>query len=78
MDRLPYDNAALFGADPKEAVVAVEVVADDRVRLFVRGPRGVATEDDGFTPFLFLESPALLEGWGGPARFVPLAGAWDY
>lgn len=78
MDRLPYDNAALFGADPKQALVAVEVVADDRVRLFVRRPRGVATEDDAFSPFLFLESSALLERWGGPTRIEPLAGEWDY
>lgn len=78
MNRLPYANPALFGADPKEAIVAVEVVADDRVRLFVRdGPR-VVTEDDRFSPFLFLETPEVMGAWADTARIEELSGPWEY
>ncbi|MBE0617280.1 MAG: DNA polymerase II, partial [Proteobacteria bacterium] len=78
MRDLPYDNAALFGADPKEGIVAVEVLADDRVRLFLRTPGSLASEDDRFSPFLFLESPDLLAGWPGPACVEDLGGTRDY
>ncbi|MDW7709613.1 MAG: DNA polymerase domain-containing protein [Deferrisomatales bacterium] len=78
MDRLPYENPALFGSDSKEAIVAVEVVADDRVRVFVREESRVATEDDRFTPFLLLESPDLLGGGAAAARVLELAGPWEY
>ncbi|GAB4257469.1 MAG: DNA polymerase domain-containing protein [Deferrisomatales bacterium] len=76
---LPYrDNPALFGADPKQGIVAVEVVGDDRVQLYVRAGREVAVEEDRFEPFLFLEDRTLLGDRGGPARLEPLEGPWDY
>ncbi|MHB8767111.1 MAG: DNA polymerase domain-containing protein [Deferrisomatales bacterium] len=82
MATLPYaENPALFGADPQAGIVAVEPVADDRVRLFLRtgpGPGGVATEDHAFEPFLFLEGAATLAGWGGEARVEPLEGEREY
>ena len=79
MARLPYDsNPALFGADPKEGIVAVETAGDDRVVLYVRTDRGILREEDGLAPFLLLESEDLLSGWSGSARFEPLEGPWDY
>jgi DNA polymerase elongation subunit (family B) len=70
-------NPALFGADPLEGLVAVEAVADDRVRLYVRTAGGLRTEDDALRPFLWLEGPDLLAGWDGGARIEPLEGTWD-
>ena len=79
MARLPYDsNPALFGADPKEGIVAVEPCGDDRVVLYVRTERGILREEDGLAPFLLLESADLLAGWSGPVRLEPLEGPWDY
>ncbi len=73
-----HENPALFGADPKEGIVSVEVVGDDRVRLYLRTPEGVGTEEDRFAPFLLLEGEDLLAGWSGPVRTEPLAGPWEY
>jgi DNA polymerase, archaea type len=78
VNRLPYENPALFGADPKEAIVAVEVVADDRVRVYFRHGARVTTEDDRFSPFLFLETPELLDGWADHAQIEELSGPWEY
>ena len=79
MESLPYaENPVLFGADPKEGIVAVETVGEGTVRLYLRTPRGVIGEDDDFEPFLFLEKPELLRGWGGRVRCEPLGGSLDY
>jgi hypothetical protein len=49
MDRLPYsDNPTLFGSDPKEGIVAVEIQGDDLARIYVRTPKGIAEEEDRF------------------------------
>jgi DNA polymerase elongation subunit (family B) len=79
MERLPYtENAVLFGADPKEGIVAVEMAGDRQVDLYVRTGAGVTREEDAFEPFLLLSGPELLAGWEGEARCEPLEGAWDY
>jgi DNA polymerase elongation subunit (family B) len=79
MAELPYlENPALFGADPKEGIVSLEVVADDRVRLYIREAGSLSVEEDVFTPFLLLEDPSLLSDWDGQARCEPLAGPRDY
>jgi len=79
MESLPYaQNAALFGADPREGIVAVEVVGDDRVRLYLRAGGELVREEDAFEPFLLLAGPELLAGWAGEARCETLEGGWDF
>ena len=79
MDRIPARaNPTLFGTDPKEGIVAVELRGDERVQLYVRTPTGIVREDDRFEPFLLLEAPELLATWQGNARSEPLEGSWDY
>lgn len=71
------DNPALFGVDPKEAIVAAEV-SGSKARLYIRTPKGVNVEVDNFRPFLLLESENLLSGWGGDANFEKLEGQGAY
>ena len=79
MERLPYaENPALFGADPKERIVAVEVAGDARMRLYLRTGPEVVSEEDAFEPFLLMEGPELLAGWGDQARCEPLEGSSLY
>jgi DNA polymerase, archaea type len=66
-------NDILFGADPAPGIVAAEL-AGHFIRLFVRDDRGVRFTDDPFHPFILLETPELLRGFGGKHVITPLAG----
>jgi DNA polymerase elongation subunit (family B) len=72
------ENPVLFGADPTEGIVAVEPVGDGAMRLFLRRPEGVVTQDEPFTPFLLLEDARLLEGFKGAVRTEALSGDNPY
>ncbi len=67
------ENRVLFGADPTEGIVAAEL-AGRFIRLFIRDKSGVRFKDAPFRPFILMESPALLDGFGHTAVIEPLAG----
>ena len=45
-------STLLFGGDPRQGIVAVEMVGPDRVRLTLADGAARRTEDDRFTPWL--------------------------
>jgi DNA polymerase I len=53
----------LYGHNPEEGIVAVHPAGDDRMRLYVRGPSGVAARDADFFPFFHLSDSTLLDGF---------------
>jgi DNA polymerase I len=68
------ENRVLFGADPTQGIVAAEL-AGRFIRLFIRDESGVRFKDDPFRPFILLETPAILDGFGHTAPIEPLEGA---
>ncbi|HEY6838004.1 MAG TPA: DNA polymerase domain-containing protein [Geobacteraceae bacterium] len=70
-------NDILFGADPMEGIVAAEL-AGRFMRLFIRDRRGVRFVDDPFQPFILLEAPALLQGFGREVSSHRLAGQGEF
>jgi DNA polymerase, archaea type len=71
------ENQVLFGADPTEAIVAVEPVGGDAMRLFFRRGSRLEVRDDTFTPFLLLEDEKLLEAFRTPHRIEGLSSTGD-
>ncbi len=89
MEPLAFEaNEVLFGADPAEGIVAVEMVGGNRMRLFLRlREGGLGVRDEPFTPFVLLEDESLLDGFKGgfhierlsaenPFRFLALFDNW--
>ncbi|MCM2357760.1 MAG: DNA polymerase II, partial [Geobacteraceae bacterium] len=70
-------NQVLFGADGTTGIVAAEL-AGRFIRLFIRDPQGVRFRDDPFHPFILLEDPALLAGFGGEVSCKELHGDGAY
>lgn len=65
-------NEVLFGADPTEGIVAVELAGGGNMRLFIRREAGLQTQDEPFTPFLLLETRELLDNFEGSFRIEQL------
>lgn len=57
----------LYGHNREEGIVAAHPAADDRMRLYLRGPSGVSARDADFYPFFHLSDSTLVEGY--PRKF---------
>ena len=71
------ENQVLFGADPTEAIVAVEPAGGDAMRLFLRRGSRLEVRDEPFTPFLLMEDETLLEAFKTPHRIEALSSTGD-
>jgi DNA polymerase I len=67
------ENEVLFGADPTEAMVAVEPVGEARMRLFFRRDGLLQSKEDVFTPFLLMEDEGLLQDFRTTHQLQPLS-----
>ncbi|MBI2877779.1 MAG: DNA polymerase II [Candidatus Tectomicrobia bacterium] len=75
-------NRVLFGHALTPRLLAFELeenggpaAGEDRIRVFRRGEGGELTSElHPLTPFLFLASPDLLQGWKGTCQVEPLEG----
>jgi DNA polymerase, archaea type len=65
-------NEILFGADPTAGIVAIEAVAPNKMRLFIRQARELVIRDETFTPFLLIDDERLMHGLPEPHRVEPL------
>lgn len=75
----PLPASLLYGADPRENLVAADLVEDpsgagDRMALFVRQGAETVREMVPFRPFLLLTSAELVRDFPGPVTLHPLAG----
>ncbi len=68
------NNEVLFGADTTEGIVALELVDDREMRLFIRSSEGITAIDEPFTPFLLVQDFELPEGCKVNYHIEPLAG----
>ena len=64
----PADDtrALIYGHNDEPGLLAVEIEpgksGPDQAILYFRGPAGVRTAREPFRPFLWIETPALLQG----------------
>jgi len=71
-------NSVLFGADSTQGIVAVEQLADNAVRLYVRRGLNLQSQDHPFTPFLLMEEDKLLAEFSSPLEIKSLKGNNTY
>lgn len=73
------ENPILFGEDKTPRILAVELLAEDSMRLFSRSVDGdVSFWDEPFKPFLLLEDPSLLGTLRTPHTVERLSGENAY
>jgi DNA polymerase elongation subunit (family B) len=70
-----YSNQVLFGHDQTTGIIDVKVGDDDTVRVWRRVDGRLQLDIEPFTPFLWLQSEALLEGGPTPVAIETLEGA---
>ncbi len=79
MKQLDLEHSeVLFGADPQKGIVAIEPVAENVMRLFIREGVELRTKDDVFTPFMLLEDESLMKGFKKPYRAEGLSSGNEY
>jgi DNA polymerase elongation subunit (family B) len=79
MSSLAFEqNEVLFGADTTSSIVAVELVANETIRLFRREGRRLFCEDVEFTPFILMESEDHLSGLSASHEIITLSGSNPY
>lgn len=72
---LPFQqNEVLFGHDPTPGLVAFDLEAPDKIRIYRREPGGVRAQSVEFRPFILLAGEDPLKNWRGPRAIEPLAG----
>lgn len=72
---LPFQqNEILFGHDSTPGLIAFEVEASNKIRIFRREGGQVRSESVEFRPFLLLEGHEGLGDWRGRPEIEPLAG----
>ena len=73
-------NMNVFGHNPEEKIVAVEVDGGNepgqpcRATLYLREGKKVTVRSESFLPFMVIENEGLLKGYGGKHSFQPLIG----
>jgi hypothetical protein len=72
------ESPILFGEDRTEGIVAVEPVGDSTMRVFIRSPRGIESQDEVFEPFLLVEERELMDGFKGKWDVESLSGTNAY
>lgn len=72
------ESEILFGADPEEGIVAVELVSDSAMRLFIREGRDLRTRDEAFTPFMLVEDEGLIKGFKKSCHVEKLSSVNEY
>ena len=72
------ESPILFGEDRTEGIVAVETVGDSTMRVFIRSPRGIESQDEVFEPFLLVEERELMDGFKGKWDVESLSGTNAY
>jgi DNA polymerase elongation subunit (family B) len=76
----PADDtrALIYGHNDEPGLLAVEIEpgksGPDQAILYFRGPAGVRTAREPFRPFLWIETPALLQGARAECDLLPLEG----
>lgn len=68
-------DALLYGHNPHERIVAVYPIADERMRLYVRGDHNIITQDADFYPFFFLSDHSLLSTYKAQFWIKELGGS---
>ena len=56
-------NPLLFGHDPRERIVAVQLKDESTMRLYIRDPSGIRHEDEHLYPFFYLSDGSYLDGF---------------
>jgi DNA polymerase elongation subunit (family B) len=69
-----FQNEILFGHDPTPGVVAAELEAGDKIRLYFREGDTVSSRTDSFRPFMLLAGEDSLAGWDGDVATETLSG----
>src|SRR5262245_10569450 len=71
-------NQVLFGWNPIEAVVAVELEGTRFIRVYRRLQRQLVSEVQDFRSVIWLQGPELLRGFRGEVEVVELGGELVY
>src|SRR5262245_6291073 len=71
-------NQVLFGWNPTEAIVALELEGNRLIRVYRRVQRQLVSEVQDFRPVIWLEGPELLRGFRGEVEIVELGGELVY
>jgi DNA polymerase I len=72
------ESEILFGADPLQGIVAVELMGDAAMRVFLRHGKKLVAQDEPFVPFILVEDEKLMKGFKSPYRAERLSAANEY
>jgi DNA polymerase I len=71
-------NPLLFGHDPRERIVAAQLKDESTIRLYMREPSGIQSEDERFFPFFYLSDGSYMEGFQRKHWMKKLGGTGFY
>jgi len=72
------DNPVLFGWEPTEGIVALELEDDRHIRLYRRVRGKLISELQEFRPMIWLQQPDSLESFRGNVEITVLSGELCY